>query len=81
MGLIAWILVGGIAGWLATNIMGQPNKGCFTNIILGVIGAFLGGFLFSLLGGTGVTGFNPWSLFVSVIGAVIFIGVVNKLKK
>lgn len=81
MGLISWILVGGIAGMLASKLMGYEKKGCFTNIVVGIIGAFLGGLIVGLLGGTGVTGFNLWSLFVAVIGAVVFIGIVKLLGK
>ena len=81
MGLISWILVGGIAGFFASKIMGYEGKGCLTNIVIGIIGAFLGGLLVNLIGGSGVTGFNLWSLFVSIIGAVVFIGIVKLLSR
>ena len=82
MGLISWILVGGIAGWLASKIMGtDASMGIVANIVVGVIGAFVGGFVVGLLGGTGVTGFNIWSILVSLLGAVILIWIVRKIRK
>lgn len=81
MGFLSWIFVGGIAGWLSGKLMGSEGRGCFTNIIVGIIGGFLGGLVIGLLGGTGVTGFNLWSIFVAVIGAVLFTGLLNYLKK
>ena len=81
MSILSWIVVGGLAGWIASRFMGVQRQGCFTNIIVGIIGAFLGGLLVSLLGGIGVTGFDLRSLVVAVVGAVLFIGLLNKLKK
>jgi uncharacterized membrane protein YeaQ/YmgE (transglycosylase-associated protein family) len=78
MGIISWIVLGGIAGWLASIITKRNNQmGCITNIIAGVIGAGVGGWVFSLLGGQGVTGFNLPSLLVAFVGAVIVLAVVN----
>jgi len=74
MGLLSWIIVGGLAGWLSTKIIKpKKRKGCFTGILLGIVGAIVGGFLMSFLGGTGVTGFNMYSIFVATLGAVILI--------
>ena len=76
MGIISWILLGAIAGWLASIAVGRNRRmGCVANIVAGVLGALLGGFIISLLGGTGVTGFNLYSLFVAFIGAVLFLAI------
>ena len=80
MGIISWIVLGGIAGWLASIIMGRNDQmGCITNIVAGVIGAAVGGWVFSLFGGTGVTGFNWASLGVAFVGAVIVLAIFNLL--
>jgi len=78
MGIISWIVLGGIAGWLASIITKRNDQmGCITNIIAGIIGAAVGGWVFSLFGGTGVTGFNLGSLLVALVGAVIVLAIVN----
>jgi uncharacterized membrane protein YeaQ/YmgE (transglycosylase-associated protein family) len=78
MGIISWIVLGGIAGWLASIITKRNDQmGCITNIIAGIVGAAVGGWVFSLFGGQGVTGFNLPSLLVAFVGAVIVLGVVN----
>jgi uncharacterized membrane protein YeaQ/YmgE (transglycosylase-associated protein family) len=71
MGVIAWIILGLVAGFIASKIVNKTGEGFFLDIALGVIGALVGGFLFSFVGHEGVTGLNLWSLFVSVIGAVV----------
>ena len=74
MGLLSWIIVGGIAGWLSTKIITpKKKKGCFTGILLGIVGAIVGGFVVSFFGGSGVTGFNIYSILVATLGAVILI--------
>ena len=78
MGIVSWIALGGIAGWLASLITGRNDQmGCLTNIIAGVVGAGVGGWVFSQFGGQGVTGFNLPSLLVAFVGAVIVLAVVN----
>jgi len=78
MGILSWIVLGGIAGWLASIITKRNDRmGCITNIIAGIVGAAVGGWVFSLFGGTGVTGFNLQSLLVALVGAVIVLAVVN----
>jgi uncharacterized membrane protein YeaQ/YmgE (transglycosylase-associated protein family) len=78
MGIISWIVLGGIAGWLASIITKRNDQmGCITNIIAGIVGAGVGGWVFSLFGGQGVTGFNLPSLLVAFVGAVIVLAVVN----
>lgn len=71
MGIIAWLLLGLIAGWIASKIMHGSGSGLVINLVLGVVGAFVGGFLFRVVGGAGVTGFNIWSLIVATIGAIV----------
>ena len=74
MGLLSWILVGGIAGWISTKILKpKKQKGCFSGILLGIVGAIVGGFVVSFFGGSGVSGFNPYSIFVATLGAVLLI--------
>ena len=74
MGIISWIIVGGIAGWISTKIIKpKKKKGCFTGILLGIVGAVVGGFIVSFFGGTGVTGFNIYSILVATLGAVVLI--------
>lgn len=76
MGIIGWIVLGGIAGWIASMIMGKnESMGVMANIFVGIVGGLLGGFLFSLIGGEDVTGFNLWSLFVAVVGSVILLAI------
>jgi uncharacterized membrane protein YeaQ/YmgE (transglycosylase-associated protein family) len=74
MGILSWIIIGGLAGWLSTKIITpKKKKGCFTNIILGIVGAFVGGFIVSRFGGTGVMGFSIHSVLVATLGAVIIL--------
>ena len=81
MGIISWILVGGIAGWLGSIIMKKNSSmGLIANIVVGIIGAFVGGLIVGIFGGTGVTGFNIWSLLVATLGSVILIWIVNKIR-
>ena len=80
--LIAWLVVGGLAGWIASIIMGKnADMGIISNIIVGIIGAYIGGGIFSFFGKTGVTGFNLYSVIVSVVGAVVLLWIIGKLKK
>ena len=71
MGIIAWIVLGLIAGFIASKIYVGSGQGVLLDIVLGIVGAVVGGFLFTALGATGVTGFNIWSMIVAIIGAVI----------
>ncbi len=74
MSILAWIIIGGVAGWLASLFMNtDASQGILLNIVVGIVGAFLGGFLFSLVGAAPVTGFNIYSLLVATLGAVALI--------
>lgn len=82
MGIIGWIIIGAIAGWLASMVTGNDKKmGVFANIVVGIIGGLIGGFIMSLLGGTGISGFNLWSLLVAFIGSLIVLWIFNKINK
>ncbi|MBX4205957.1 GlsB/YeaQ/YmgE family stress response membrane protein [Candidatus Microgenomates bacterium] len=74
MGVLLWILLGAISGWIASLVMRtNANQGMFMDIILGIIGALVGGLIFNFFGAPGVTGFNIYSMVVSVVGAVVLI--------
>jgi len=75
MGLISWIIFGALAGWAASIVTGRNSRmGCFANIIIGVLGAIIGGFLYGLLTGSSFTITWSWlSFLVSVIGAVLLL--------
>lgn len=78
MGILAWIVLGGLAGWIASMIAGNnAEQGALGNILVGIVGAFIGGFIFNLLGGEGITGFNLWSLIVAVAGATLLLFIVR----
>ncbi len=78
MELIAFLVLGGIAGWIASLIMGtDASQGIFLNIVVGVVGAFIGGMLFNAFGNAGVSGFNIYSLVVAVLGAVVLLFIVR----
>ena len=79
MGIISWIILGLIAGFIGSKIVDSQGQGFWLNIALGVIGALVGGFLFSLFGATGVTGLNIWSIIVAVVGAIVVLLVYNAL--
>jgi uncharacterized membrane protein YeaQ/YmgE (transglycosylase-associated protein family) len=78
MGWLAWIVVGAIAGWLASNMM-HSRLGLLGDIVAGIVGALVGGFLFNAIGAPGLTGFNIWSLFVAFVGAVVLLGALRLL--
>ncbi len=71
MSILAWIVLGLIAGFIASRIVDSSGKGSLLDIVLGIVGALVGGFLFHLVGMRGANGFNLWSLFVATIGAVV----------
>lgn len=80
MGIILWIIFGAIAGWIASIFMGTDNQGTMSDIVMGIIGSVVGGFLMNLVGKSGVTGFNLYSLMVAVIGAVVVIYVARRVR-
>ena len=81
MGIILWLIFGAIAGWIASVIMhNNSNQGTMSDIVLGIIGAVVGGFLMGLVGQSGVDGFNLYSMIVAVIGASVVIYIGRRLK-
>lgn len=79
MGIIAWLVLGLIAGFIASKIVNHTGSGMIIDIVLGVVGAFVGGFLFNFFGAAGVTGFNLYSALVAVIGAVVVLFIYHAL--
>jgi uncharacterized membrane protein YeaQ/YmgE (transglycosylase-associated protein family) len=72
MSILAWLVLGLIAGWVGSMIVNRGRgEGLLLDIVLGVVGAFVGGFLFNMFGAAGVTGLNLYSMLVAVIGAVV----------
>jgi len=71
MSIIAWIVLGLIAGFLASKIVSGSGQGLLLDIVLGIVGAVVGGYLFAAFGATGVTGFNLWSMLVAIVGAAL----------
>ena len=71
MSIIAWVILGLIAGFIASKIVNKSGQGFFIDLVLGIVGAIVGGFIFSTLGASGITGLNLYSMVVAVIGAVV----------
>lgn len=71
MSLLAWIVLGLIAGFIGSKLVNHAGEGPLLDIVLGMVGAVVGGFLFNMFGAAGVSGLNLYSLFVAVVGAVI----------
>jgi uncharacterized membrane protein YeaQ/YmgE (transglycosylase-associated protein family) len=71
MSVLGWIILGLIAGFIASKIVNRSGQGFLLDIVLGIVGAVVGGFLFTALGATGITGFNLYSMFVAVVGAIV----------
>ena len=81
MEILAWILMGAVAGWLASLVMKtDAEQGAVANILIGIVGAVIGGFLFDLLGASGVTGFNIYSLLVATVGAIVLIWILKAVR-
>lgn len=82
MNICALLVLGGLAGWLASIIKGtNARMGLVANVATGIIGSMIGGWLFNLIGGRGVTGFNLYSLAVATVGAVILITIVQAIRR
>jgi uncharacterized membrane protein YeaQ/YmgE (transglycosylase-associated protein family) len=79
MSFLAWIVLGLLAGFIGSKIVNKRRKGIVIDIVLGIVGAFVGGLLFNLLGAQGVSGLNLYSLFVAVVGSVVFLLVYHAL--
>jgi len=82
MNIIIWIILGALAGWIASMIMGRnAQMGAIANIIVGIIGALIGGFIMNSFGAKGVTGLNLYSILVSIVGAVILLFIVGLFRR
>jgi uncharacterized membrane protein YeaQ/YmgE (transglycosylase-associated protein family) len=81
MSIIAWIVLGLVAGFIASRIVNKQGEGLFLDIVLGVVGAVVGGWLFRMLGMSGVTGLNVYSLLVAVLGSIVFLVVYHLLTR
>jgi uncharacterized membrane protein YeaQ/YmgE (transglycosylase-associated protein family) len=77
MGILSWIILGLIAGFIGSKIVERQGQGFWLNIALGIIGALVGGFLFSFFGAEGVTGLNIWSMIVAVVGSIVVLLIYN----
>lgn len=81
MGIILWIIFGGLVGWVASLIMKtDASQGTLMNIIIGIVGGLIGGAIMSFLGEYPVTGFNLYSFLVSLLGAVVLIGIIRAVR-
>lgn len=81
MGVLSWIVMGLIAGYIASLLVNKRGEGLPLDILLGIVGAVLGGWIFNAFGAAGVTGFNVWSLLVAVIGAVTLLVVWHAIRR
>jgi len=82
MGIILWIIFGALVGWVASMLMKtNAEQGMFLDIIVGIIGAVVGGWLMSIIGASGVEGFNLYSFAVAVLGACAFIAVLRAIRR
>lgn len=73
MSVLGWIVLGLIAGFIASKIVNKRGAGVIRDILLGIVGAIVGGYLFTRFGGAGITGFNLYSMFVAVIGSIVIL--------
>ena len=81
MSILAWIVLGLIAGFIGSKIVNKQGEGLVIDIVLGIIGALVGGYLFNVIGHAGITGFNIYSMFVAVIGSVVVLLLYHALVK
>ena len=81
MSILAWIVLGLIAGFIGSKIVNKSGEGIVLDIILGIVGAVVGGFIFRFFGASGVTGLNIYSLVVAVIGSVVLLVVYHAAKR
>ena len=79
MGIISWIVLGLIAGFIGSKIVESEGQGFWLNIALGIVGALVGGFLFDLFGASGVTGLNIYSMIVAIVGSAVVLLIYNTL--
>ena len=81
MSILAWIILGLIAGFIGSKIVNKTGEGMLLDIILGIVGAVIGGWVFNRFGAAGVTGLNLYSLLVAVVGAVLFLVIYHAIRR
>lgn len=81
MSFLAWIVLGLIAGFIGSKIVNKAGEGVLLDIVLGIVGAVVGGWLFNTFGATGVTGLNLYSILVAVVGAVVLLVVYHAIRR
>jgi uncharacterized membrane protein YeaQ/YmgE (transglycosylase-associated protein family) len=81
MSLLAWIVLGLIAGFIGSKLVNKSGEGVLLDIVLGIVGAVIGGWVFNFFGAAGVTGLNLYSLIVAVIGSVLFLVVYHAFRR
>lgn len=81
MSIIGWTVLGLIAGFIASKIVNREGSGIILDIVLGIIGALVGGWLFELVGKAGVTGFNLYSMLVAIVGAVVLLVIYHFIRR
>ena len=81
MSILAWIILGGIAGFIGSKIVNKSGEGVLLDIILGIVGAVIGGWVFNRFGAAGVTGLNLYSLLVAVIGSIVFLVIYHAIRR
>jgi len=81
MSFLAWIVLGLLAGFIGSKVVNKTGEGFFLDIILGIVGAVVGGYLFNTFGAAGVTGLNLYSLLVAVVGAVVLLVVYHAIRR
>ncbi|HEX4232388.1 MAG TPA: GlsB/YeaQ/YmgE family stress response membrane protein [Bryobacteraceae bacterium] len=81
MSILGWIILGLISGFIGSKIVNKTGEGFFLDIILGIVGAIVGGYLFTIVGGHGVTGLNLYSFVVAVIGSIIVLVVYHAIRR
>ena len=81
MSFLAWIVLGGIAGFIGSKIVNKSGEGLLVDILLGIVGAVVGGWLFSAFGAAGVTGLNLYSILVAAVGAVVVLVVYHAIRR
>jgi uncharacterized membrane protein YeaQ/YmgE (transglycosylase-associated protein family) len=81
MSILAWIVLGLVAGFIGSKIVNKSGEGIIVDILLGIVGAVGGGWLFNRFGAAGVTGLNLYSLLVAVIGSVLFLVIYHAIRR
>jgi uncharacterized membrane protein YeaQ/YmgE (transglycosylase-associated protein family) len=81
MSFLGWIILGLIAGFIASKVVNKTGEGFFLDLALGIVGALVGGFIFTFLGASGITGLNLYSMFVAVVGAIVVLVVYHMIRR